>query len=167
MRIVFSTAFLVLLSLTAFGQSTAENKKIDEIGILHNCCDFSARVDMASIEQRSSPGSKIYIVFYEGRKVEGKKWNAAKKTSEFALFNPTRNGFLDFKKGILKTVLFLKQAPNNFVFVKGGFREKRIAEFWIVPEGNPPPELTPTLDEKDITYSRNAKDRVTYSCENP
>lgn len=167
MKIALSAGLLILMSLAAFGQNTAENRKIDEIGILYNCCEFGARVDLASIEQRSSPGSKIYVVFYEGKKVEGRRWNEAKKTSDLVLFNPTKGGFLDFRHGILKRASFLKLDLNNFVFVKGGFREKRVAEIWIVPEGNQPPELSPTVDAKEIVYARNNKDRVSYSCENP
>lgn len=156
-----------MLSLTVFGQEVAGTRKINEFGMLTNCCDFDARIDHASIEQQFNEGSKIFIVFYEGKHIETRKWDAKLLKSEPVLAKPPRYGFSELKKAVLEKLRFLKRDTGNFVFVNGGFRELRTVEFWLVPEGFEPPELTPTVDKKDIIYTRTSRYRVTYHCDGP
>lgn len=170
MKLIPLLILLALMSIVAFGQNAREPKmltqtvKIDAFLGRGSCCDLGARIDYAMLFRDKNPDSKIYIVFYEGQKVALRRWNKKLNKNENLLVNPIRREFLYLKAGILKQVKFQKLDPNNFVFVDGGFRPERVVEIWIAPEGSQPPELTPTIDKKSITFSRNPDDRVPLVC---
>ena len=65
-----------------------------------------------------------------------------------------RDEFGDFQRGFQKRASFLKADMKDFEIVNGGYREFLSIEMWIVPEGAQPPELTPTVDEKDVIFRK-------------
>jgi hypothetical protein len=137
---------LVLFAGAAYAQPSVA-VKLDEINYA-SCDDFSARVDHAGIEQRNQTGSKIYFIFYEGKK------RANGYSAKDGKSNPALSGFQDFSDGIKKYLSFFKRESKNVIILNGGYRALHTVEIWIVPESAEPPKLTPTLDVKDIKFRK-------------
>lgn len=152
-QLIYRASLILVFSTGVFAQSAAETKKLDEFSYT-NCCDFGARIDWATITQRENPGSKIYIIFYQGKKVAGRRWNHKLQNSEDALFNPVRGEFRGLVRGIMKRAEFLKADTKDLIIKNGGFRELLTVEVWIVPAGAEPPALTPTIDGKDVRFTK-------------
>ena len=153
MRILALTLLMVVFAAGASAQAIAEAQKIDEFGLI-GCCDLGARVDNAEIARQNTPGSKIYYIFYEGKKRLIYRWNAKTGKREDVLLNPVRAEFQSFERGIKRQVNFLRRDMNQMVIQNGGYRELLTIEVWIVPDGAEPPALTPTLDEKSVKFRK-------------
>lgn len=164
MRTIFLVLILCIFSAGVFAQEVTQPVKIDEFGAIY-CCDFGARIDNAYIGQRANPGSKIYFIYYEGKKVSYQRWNKKLDRSETALRNPARGGFRDLLTGIRREVLFLKRDMNNIVVKHGGFRELRVVEVWIVPAGAAEPTATPTIDGKSVIYRKGLESNFSRLCD--
>lgn len=164
MNFVYSVIFILILCGASFAQALTEATKIDEFGIT-NCCDIQARVNNAEIARRNNPGSKIYFIFYEGKKRAILRWNERLGKSEHALVNPVRGEFRSFERGTLKRAAFQKFDSNNIIIKNGGYRELLTVEVWIVPDGAEPPGLTPTVDEKDVKFRKGRSGFFSHICD--
>lgn len=126
------------------------------------CSYFINIVPVALVEQKKLPDSKIYLIYYEGKHISY-TWNKKLRKSEPIFLNPRRGDALNRAKEVS---LFLKEynfPQSNLIMVNGGFRELFTLEFWIVPNNVEPPELTPTVNEKDLKF-RKGKPFKTREC---
>lgn len=153
MKTIFLILILCVFSAGVFAQAVTEAQKLDEFSYI-NCGDMEVRLDWAVNTQRNDPGSKIHIVFYQGKKVAGRRWNKKLEKSEGVLLNPVRGEFRGLVRGITRHEALLKRDTKDLVIKDGGFRELLTVEIWIVPAGAEPPALTPTLDGKDVKFRK-------------
>jgi hypothetical protein len=156
MKTIFLVLILCVFPAGVFAQAVTETTKIDEFGAIY-CCDFGARMDNAAIYQRANPGSQVYLVFYNGRKHDGWRWNARLKRREPGLVNPVRSEFRGFVAGAMTRIVFQRLDREAFVIQDGGFRESLLVEVWIVPRGGEPPAPTATVDKKALDTERDVR----------
>jgi hypothetical protein len=99
--------------------------RISEFGRITDA-DRISRVDSFLIELQSNPGATGYIVFYQGK-------NAL----------PSQYG----QKGedIYREHLIARNFADGRVVFLNAFRLQQTTEFWVVPAGQPAPELTNTI----------------------
>jgi hypothetical protein len=99
MKIVSLTLLLLIFSGSSFAQET-EAVKIDEFGLLP-CSHFMSRANNIWIMQQAKPGSKIYIIYYEGQNGYTKKvWDKKLKKYKNVEVGPLRGNALNYARGI-------------------------------------------------------------------
>src|SRR5215207_2574757 len=110
-------------------------RKVDEYGKIGHC-DETARLDNFAIELQNEPGSDGYLLVYVG-KHDLPAWTY---------------GILDRAAGYLVESRGLE--PGRVKVIDGGYREERTTELWVVPENDPPPQPSNTIDvRRDRTKS--------------
>lgn len=145
-------SFLLSLSLLpGVAAQTGEARKIYEMGSVA-CSHLMNTVPDYYLEAKSR-GSKLYVVYYEGKHYVVNIWNKKLKQYESKLLNPRRGDALSRAEEIKLFLKDYKLPPDNLVLVNGGYRYEFTLEFWIVPE-NAAPKLTPTLQEKEMTFRK-------------
>lgn len=143
---------LGIFSVNAFAQS-GEARKVDNFGYLP-CGDFMGHLDAALSEQFYNPGSKIYVLYYEGKYHRSNVWNKKLKRFETKLVAPRQGNALKFAKEVVLYAKSRKFDVNKIVLVNGGHREELTLEMWIVPNGAAAPRAAPTVDKKDVIFSK-------------
>ena len=94
---------------------------------------------LADYFAQASPNDMVWIIVYSGRDSDrGFSFQRAKKLKDELVAD-----------GV---------AVRRVVAVDGGFMEKPLYDFWIVPAGAQPPQPKPTIDRREIL---NAKPRST------
>ena len=93
--------------------------------------DQKARLDNLAIELANQPGSTGYIIVYQGR---------TSRTGQADRLGERARGYLVRTRGL---------DPNRIVISNGGYREADEFELWIVPQGAPSPQATPTLQPSE------------------
>ena len=139
--------FLAFGALSAFGQ-TEKARLIDEIGVIP-CGEYMARLDGLFQAYSNSPGSKIYVIYYEGVTE-----NVRDKKSEKMIIVPKipiRGSALNKAKAV---PLYLKKtrklSKDQIILIDGGFKEEFQLALWLVPVGANAPEPTPTVDAETV-----------------
>jgi hypothetical protein len=163
MKIFTFIAFIFVFSAYVLAQSV-EAEKIDEFGRVP-CDEFMARADSIWVTQQARPGSKIYVIYYEGSGYKTKVWDKKLKRYNDVIVGPFRGNALNYAKGI---GIYLgnthkKFDVNDLILVDGGYDYDLELELWIVPLGAEPPKATPNLEKKDITF-RKGKSPGPFDC---
>ena len=135
--IILSFCFL---TISAVAQ---EARKIDEFGKIF-CDDYLARIDGIIVSLKELPSSKVFVMVYEGK--ESFFSSSKSRLPQYGQANAYINS-IKKRLSILYNINL-----DNFVFLKAGFRENLIIEFWSVPVGATPPTPTPTL--KKMKYRK-------------
>ena len=108
-------------------------RKLDEYrygvgsGRVGNDCDVDAHLDNFAYYIKAEPGSRGYMISYQGRR----------KPPKYFAFDP------EWQHKVLMSEW--KFEEERVVLVDGGYREEAMMELWIVPEGAEAPEPTPTV----------------------
>jgi hypothetical protein len=110
-------------------QQAGTTRKLDEYGKIGHC-DETARLDNFAIELQNEPGSNGYLVVYVG-KDDLPSWT---------------DGILKRAAGYL--VESRGMDAGRIKVVNGGYREQRTTELWVVPENDPPPQPSNTVEFK-------------------
>lgn len=138
---VLLVILFVFCSLVSAQDETAQPKqiteatKIEEIGRAGEC-DRQVRID--GLIELLPEKAEIYIIVYQGKDALPANYNK----SEFLFLYKSD---LVNRKGL---------DENRIHTIFGGFREKEITEFWIVPEGAIPPEPTYTIEPPKIPVGK-------------
>lgn len=155
-KTILALLFCFTFSICAFSQKA---ELIDGIGSV-NCETYLAFADNMMIQQANNPNAKTYIFIYEGKEPipvykNGKFIKDKSVLPKFGLAN-ARIQSMKTRMKIYKTPL------ENYVFVKGGFRENFMVEIWSVPNGVEPPKPTPTL--KKMKYGKGKAKGFCIGC---
>ena len=121
------------------GAQANTTRKFDEYGKVGHC-DETARLDNFVIELQNEPASKGYLLIYVGK-----------------------DDLPAWTRGILgRAAHYLVSArgmePGRVEVVNAGYREKRATELWVVPENDPPPQPSNTIEfklDRTKTYKWN------------
>jgi len=79
----------------------------------------------------------LYLIAYAGR-------------------NSERNFTSTWLKRIRDGLIAAGVEPRRMAMTDGGFREKPLFDFWIVPAGSDTPRATPTIKRSEIVYPKTA-----------
>jgi hypothetical protein len=140
MKAILGCVILLLVVASTTAQRI-EPIMLDEWNYLP-CDDYLGRMDTYIQEARDNPGSKMYVLIYEGKEP---RYNA--KTKKVELVNP-KFGSAAAKFRTMKQWLRHREFPTDrFEFVKAGYREQITVEIWRVPPGAALPKLNPTLSK--------------------
>lgn len=126
-------------------------QRFDEFGDV-SCKREKDHLDRFWTQLTYQPGARGLVVFYGGGSYRGRL---------------PRRGESEERARRIKEYLVTKHGSDNgrIVMMNGGFREKWIAELWIVPPGAVPPKLSPTLDPKDIKFREGKVKKGEYDCQ--
>jgi hypothetical protein len=158
-KLFFLFLFVLLLSIINFSQTAT---KIDEMSYL-NCGDALMRMDSYyQSELINKPQNKLYVIYYEGAEKRFiSSYNSKTKKHQKILVSPRFGNALNRAKEI---PLYLKMAykvpSNRVVLIDGGFQKTFGLEIWSVPEGAEIPQATPTVERKDVIFSKLKPSRV-------
>ncbi|MCA1636719.1 MAG: hypothetical protein LC802_24410 [Acidobacteria bacterium] len=148
--------FSLSANLTSFSQNSNVAKLVDKFENI--CCgDEKARLDNFAIQLLNEPETQGYIIFYEGRRY------ASCYSSRPRV---PRLGEAQARAARMKPYLVDTRGfdANRLVIINGGYREKWMAELWIVPKGANPPKPTPTLQAKDVRFRKGKIPKNAYQC---
>jgi hypothetical protein len=136
----FYTTAALILTFTAFSYAQDETEavsvpesqnaieaatRVSEFGKIGDV-EKMKRVDSFLIELQGNPGAAGYIVFYQGKDVAPAQY--------------------DIKgEDIYRDHLKFKNADNGQIVFLNAFREHQSTELWIVPAGQPVPQVTNTI----------------------
>jgi hypothetical protein len=152
MKLFFLALILSIFSAGVFAQAKAE--KVDEFSWVP-CGDFMSRAGNILLNQQEVPGSKIYVIYYEGRSKTVSVWNKKLKKHEEKGIGPIKGEALNYAKGL---GLFLGNAykfdTSHIVLIDGRYMEEMEIEVWMAPPGAAPPKPSPTVDEKDVVFRK-------------
>jgi hypothetical protein len=120
-------------------QNPKETRKVNEIGKATECDLNNSLQNIRDGELGADPTAKLYIIIYDEKDRL-----------------PSEYGSKRLEQGIRKQFVFLGMDEDRTVIIDGGYRDKLIAEVWIVPEGGNLPEPTNTVPKskapKNKTY---------------
>jgi hypothetical protein len=155
----FIFCFVILVS-SSFAQ-TLKPQKIDEFGDL-NCESAWARLDGFAISAQNEPNAKIHIIFYGGKRYASGYIYNKRIRKHIQIFSLPQHG--EARTTVVRWRDYLVNNrgidPERIVLADGGYRENHSVEFWLVPASAKPPEITPTLEEKDIKFRKGkARDK--------
>ena len=149
----FFGAFCLIALLFSVPNFSQKPEKIDEFGYFY-CGDNSKLGNIYQIGIKDKPQNKIYVIFYEGPR-EFTNFDIKSQKYIKIIENPRFGNGLNRAKEIPLYLKMVYKVPNNrFVLVDGGFRERFLMEIWSVPEGAEFPKATPTLERKDIKFTK-------------
>lgn len=105
------------------------------------CDEYLNRMDIAIAASQNNPSATIYVFVYEGKEL---KYNYRKSRTENM---PPTFGLAKAKiSSMKKYISMVRKFPlERFAFIKAGYRENLTVEMWVVPNGETPPEPSPTL----------------------
>ena len=127
--------------MTAYSQ-TSKAVKFDEFSSI-NCEEYLAKMDLAIIQARSNPTSKIIVHIYEGNVI---RYKYEKDGTHKTISVLPEYGLANAKIHSMKKYLSLRKVSlDQFHFVNAGFRKDFTVEMWLVPVEALEPELAPTL----------------------
>ena|ERR1044072_119933 len=152
---------ILLLSIFCFlaaaisAQNSDAAKKTDELR--STCCEqVRAQLDNYLAELQNAPEATGYIVFYGGKahpKCMG--YQSAPRRGELSLLITA----------LEQHVKFRKFPAERIVWLKGGYKENWVVEFWIGQKGGTAPALSPEYRKKDIKYRKGEPYNLGWSCE--
>lgn len=147
--IVLSVNLFVLLnSQNIFAQNTNTSnpkaKLIDSYQWLGSD-DASARIDELRLSVDGNSNSKGLIIVYCGKVCQYGEVEA-------------------HLRGIEQAFSFAKLDRKKFFVIPGGFREKTVIEFWIVPENACFPLANSTVNIKDVKFKGISRNKFPYLC---
>ena len=127
---------IVITSVLSARAQTAVPIKFDEYGSGLSA-DEQERLDEFARELKEQPReAQAYILTYGG---EHSCQNDARKNADRA-----------------KAYLIKQQIEESkIVTVEAGYKEIPTFEFWIVPNGAPPPNVSPSLDPSEVTPDKS------------
>ncbi len=114
-------------SETVAGQDSKNPIKFTEFGRVGEC-ELSAQVDAFFSELNDKPTATGYIIIYQGTDVLPADYDSTASESR-----------------IRRAVRFRNFDMSRVVFIKGGFRNELMNEFWIAPAGADAPTPTDTV----------------------
>jgi hypothetical protein len=126
-------------------QNPKETRKVSEIGKTSECDLGNSLQNVRDGELGADPTAKLYIIIYDDKDRLPSEYDSKR-----------------LEQGIREQFAFLGMDENRIVIISGGFRDKLIAEVWIVPEGGNLPEPTNTVPKsktpknKTYLYDRTA-----------
>jgi hypothetical protein len=110
-----------------------------------NSEDASARIDNFRNELNNSPQSVGFIIIYGGKTI--------------------KRGEVEAHIRGIKQAFKLKGIDEKSIkIIKGGFREKLIVDFWLIPAGSRLPQPSPTVDAKQVRVKGVSKKNIPYEC---
>ena len=152
-NICLALACVLSFALSTFAQAK-EARKVDEFGFV-TCGSLMARANFFFQEYLNTPGSKLYVIYYEGKQYRTNVWNKKLGKYETKWGNPRRGEAFVRAQEIR---IYLKNEHSldekNIIMIDGGYREEFFQEIWVVPDKAKIPAPTPTLKEKDITFEK-------------
>jgi hypothetical protein len=122
---------------TSYDQNPKETRKVNEFGKTNDCDLNNSLQNVRDGELGADPTAKLYIIIYD---------NKDRLPSEYDSKRLERN--------IKMQLAFLGMDENRTVIIDGGFRDRLIAEVWIVPEGGNLPEPTNTVPKTDAPKNK-------------
>lgn len=110
-----------------------------------NSEDSSARIDNWRNALNNTPQNRGFVIVYGGK-------------------NGKRGEVEAHIRGIKQAFRLKGIDDKRVVIIKGGFREKVVLEFWVVPQGAGSPKLTPTVNSKQVRLRGVSKRIISYDC---
>jgi len=138
---------------TAFGVGYF---KFDEYG---DICDEdeTARLDNFALQLQTNPELEAYIIFYGGRCYSSCGYDYPRHRPRRPLKGEAEARVARIKPYLVNT----RGLDSQRIFVvSGGHRESWAAELWIVPKGEKPPPLSPTVQPQDVKYRKGQRDSL-------
>jgi hypothetical protein len=138
---------------TAFGISYF---KFDEYGDI--CSDDEkARLDNFAVQLQDNRELQAYVVFYGGRCYSSCGYDYPRHRPRRPLM-----GEAEARAGRIRPYLVNTRGlkPERIFVTSGGHRESWTAELWMVPKGEKPPPLSPTVQPQDIKYRKGQRDSL-------
>ena len=134
MKFLFCFLVVVLTALTCNAQSS-EAIKFDEYGSGLSA-DEQDRLDEFTRELKTQPDAQVYILSYGG---QHSCTTAARKNADR-----------------VKTYLVNQQInASRILTVEAGYKEIPTFEFWIVPPGAAPPNVSPSVDPGEVVPDKS------------
>jgi len=134
MKFLFCFLLVMVTAFTCNAQSS-EAIKFDEYGSGLSA-DEQDRLDEFARELKTQPDSQVYILSYGGQH----------SCSNDARKNADR----------VKTYLVKQQIDSSrIVTVEAGYKEMPTFEFWIVPSGASPPNVSPSVDPSEVVPDKS------------
>ncbi len=127
----FARECMLSASTTVSVMAAPKAQKYDEFGAI-NLEDEWARLDNFAIGLQNDPMATGYIIIYGGRK--SKKGYAATTIKRMKTYLVRQRGM----------------DAERFKTFDGGLREGPSGELWLVPQGAPPPQASPTVEPKPV-----------------
>ncbi|HCA59021.1 MAG TPA: hypothetical protein DEP46_13695 [Blastocatellia bacterium] len=146
-----ATAFVTLLailfgsvgSVRAQVNDSAEKPQarlVDEFSSAGSC-ELGARIDAFLIEIQNNSGSKGYVFSYNGINVLPAYYESP-----------------HYERAIMNHIVPRRFDKSRITFVRGGFLDSPLTQFWLVPEGATPPETKrSSLEAPSIPQDRAFK----------
>ncbi len=147
--VMAAVAFVLLACAVARAQDDGQTvQPLDGfVGILGEC-DLGARLDNLAIAVQTSPQSKGYVIVYSGKYA---------LPGRVAAYRSRIGDYLINARGL---------EPERLVVVDGGYRQDLTTELWVVPEGQPAPEPTATIDvNRELGEAYKFDERHVYLAE--
>jgi hypothetical protein len=118
-------------------QNPKETRKVNEIGKATECDLNNSLQNVRDGELGADPTAKLYIIIYDEKDRLPSEYDSKR-----------------LEQNIRKQFTFLGLDENRTVIINGGFRDKLIAEVWIVPEGGNLPEPTNTVPKSEAPKNK-------------
>ena len=147
---------LILLAAVRLSAQTVSPIKVHEFEVF-DCEELKLRTHNLLAEISKNPGSKGYIIGYDG---EYRRFGRKSRSGLNYTYAPPRTNELKSRLDLIKKQLvFLSVSPRNFVFIYGGVRKHLTIEYFVVPKEALSPKPTPTL--KRIKHARGLVPQLT------
>lgn len=149
--------FVTFLLVCNFAVLSQENNSEPE-SILSNsstCEDIKLRLDYVALSLQNNGTNKLNIIFYEGKFYDSFRKDKKKFLPKLGEAEARVNEMIDYlvnQRGI---------NPSLITKTNGGFRENFNAEFWVISNTSKPPELSPTVNPKEIKFRKGKYKRDT------
>lgn len=144
-RLLFLLPIVFLSGTICFGQQQRPSSIFDHFGDI--CCeDEKARLDNFAVQLRNEPEATAWIVYYGGRQLQ----TCGSKRKRLPLRGEAQARVARMKPYLVNSWPHLD--GKRIVVVNGGYRESFEIELWIVPPGQQPPALTPTVKPAAIRF---------------
>lgn len=169
----FIIAAILFVSAISLQAQEAKARLVDEFSILA-CGDIMGRLDVLLSEWRNNKDEQIIILFYGQR--YRKPVERKKDGSEIVrLTHAHPEDGLNWARGIPKYLLARYEdawsedvsiLKRRIKLIDGGYRERILAEIWLVPSGVTDPVPTPSIAKADIKFGAKQPRRVPdyYNC---
>jgi hypothetical protein len=134
MKFFFCFLLFTLTAFTCNAQST-EAIKFDEYGSGLST-DEQDRLDEFARELKTQPEAQVYILSYGG---------------PHSCVNDARKNAVRVKSYLVKQQI----DASRIVTVEAGYKEAPTFEFWIVPSGASPPNVSPSVDPSEVVPDKS------------
>ena len=134
MKFLFCLLLVIVTVFTCNAQS-AEAIKFDEYGTGLSV-DEQDRLDEFARELKTQPEAQVYILSYGG---------------QHSCVNDARKNADRVKSYLVKQQI----DASRIVTVEAGYKEAPTFEFWIVPSGASPPNVSPSVDPSEVVPDKS------------